>query len=164
MALITEILRKEKPNILYFIFASSGGVVDAGVALYNFLKSIPVEIVMHNIGSIDSIANVIFVAGKKRFAVEHSTFLFHGVTITINGSQRLALPQINEIRDRIHKDHNKIAGIICDNTKISEKSLKNLFTQGETKSVEFALEKGIIHKIKPLQIPKDSIVVSININ
>jgi len=164
MAIITNVIAQEKPDTLYFIFSSNGGSVDAGVTFYNFLKSLPLEIVTHNVGSIDSIANVIFVAGDRRYSVPHATFLFHGVAVTLNGNHRLTLPQINEIRDRIHKDHNKIAGIICDNTSIIEKDLKRLFTQGETKNVSFALEKNIIHKVKPLKIPKDALLISININ
>ena len=61
------------PSTLYFLFASQGGSVDAGIALYNYLKSLPVKIVMHNTGSIDSIANVICVGGQERYAAPHST-------------------------------------------------------------------------------------------
>lgn len=165
MAIVSQIVAKEKPDVLYFLFASRGGEVDAGIALYNFLKSLPLEIVMHNIGSIDSIANVVFVAGKKRYATPHATFLFHGVVITINLPQtNLSLPQINEIRDRILKNHRTIAGIICENSKMEEDEIKRLFSQGETKDVDFALKKGIINKVKPAQIPQDALFVSININ
>ena len=33
------------PKTLYFLFASPGGQVAAGIALYNFLKAIPPKIV-----------------------------------------------------------------------------------------------------------------------
>ena len=39
---------------------------------------------MHNIGSIDSIANVIFLAGQKRYAAPNSSFLFHGIVMNFN--------------------------------------------------------------------------------
>jgi len=71
--------RQPKPDVLYFLFSSNGGSVNAGIALYNFLRALPVEIIMHNTGSIDSIATVIFLAADKRYAALHSTFLFHGV-------------------------------------------------------------------------------------
>lgn len=164
MALVSSIIAKEKPDVLYFLFASNGGSVDAGVALYNFLESLPLKIVMHNIGSIDSIANVVFSAGKERYAVPHATFLFHGVTVTLNSQTTISLPQLNEIRDRIHKNHSTIAGIICSKTAIEEKEIKRLFSEGETKDVKFALEKGIIDKVKPAKIPQGALFISININ
>lgn len=164
MAIVSQIVAQEKPGILYFLFASRGGEVDAGIASYNFLKSLPVKIIMHNIGSIDSIANVVFVAAKERYAAPHCTFLFHGVIWGISNPTNLSLPQINEIRDRIHKNHTTIAGIICENTKMSEAEIKELFSQGETKDADFALEKGIVNKIKPAQVPQDALFISININ
>jgi len=162
MGLVSQVIAQQKPTTLYFMFASRGGQVTAGVTLYNFLKSLPVKIVMHNIGAINSIANVIFLAGEERYASPHTTFLFHGVTSTLNGS--LSLPQLNEIRDSIHKDHNTIAGIVCDNTKITDPEIKKLFEQGETKDVQFALEKGIIHEVKVAQVPQEGKFISININ
>jgi len=162
MAILSNIVANEKPDTLYFLFASRGGQVDAGVTLYNFLKSLPAEIVMHNIGVINSIANVIFLSGSKRYAAPHSTFLFHGAAVQLNGN--LSLPQLNEIRDSPSKDQDTIAGIVCDNTKMQRKTIETLFLQGETKDVKFALEHGIIDEIKSPQMPKDAVFVSININ
>ncbi len=164
MAICSEIVAKENPDVLYFFFASQGGQVDAGIVLYNFLQSLPVKIVMHNTGSIDSIANVIFMAGEERIASPHSTFLFHGVTMEFGGPIALSLPQLKEMTDRIKKNHATIAGIICENTKMSQDEIEKLFLEGETKDVVFATEKGIINKVELPQIPKDATFVSININ
>lgn len=164
IGIISNIYAQEKPDILYFLISSNGGEVDAGVTLYNFLKSLPVKIITHNIGSIDSIANVIFVAGDERFAVPHSTFLFHGVIFNLIGPTSLSLPQLNEMKDRINKNHDTIAGIVCENTKMEEKEIKELFAQGETKDANFALQKGIVNEIKLAEIPKDAPFITININ
>lgn len=147
---------KRKTRRLYFLIASPGGHVDAGISLYNFLQSLPVKIIMHNIGSIDSIANVIFMAGEERIASPHSTFLFHGVKMEFNGQVLLSLPQINELRDRVKKNHATIAGIISENSKMSVDEIEKLFMEGETKDVTFATDKGIITKIELPQIPKDA--------
>jgi ATP-dependent protease ClpP protease subunit len=117
---------------------------------------------MHNIGVINSIANVIFLAGAKRYASPHTTFLFHGAASQLNGM--ISLPQLNEIKDSLQKDHDTITGIICDNTKITEDEIKKLFFEGETKNVQFALEKGIINKIEGAKIPQEAKFISININ
>lgn len=76
----------------------------------------------------------------------------------------LSLPQLNEIRDRILNNHSTIAGIICGNSKISDRKIKRLFSKGQTKDVRFALQKGIIDKIQLPQIPQNALIVTININ
>ncbi len=76
----TEVIRQHQPTELYFLIASNGGDVDSGFVLYNFLLSLQGKIVvtMHNTGTIDSIANVIFAAGQNRYAAPNASFLFHG--------------------------------------------------------------------------------------
>jgi hypothetical protein len=45
-----------------------------------------VKITMHNIGNIDSIANVIFVAKQNRYAPQNAAFLYHGIVINFNAA------------------------------------------------------------------------------
>ena len=68
----------------YLLLSSPGGNVINGVTIYNFLKSLPINLTTHNIGIVDSIANVVFLAGKTRYAVKNSSFLFHGVGFDVN--------------------------------------------------------------------------------
>ena len=74
MALCADILAKVKPTptTFYFAISSPGGGVAAGMTFYNFLRALPVKIIMHNTGSIDSIATVIFLAASERYACSHS--------------------------------------------------------------------------------------------
>ena len=81
MAVCTEILGKHLPDELYFLFASTGGHVNSGIVLNNFLRSLPVKVTIHNMGVKDSIANIVFTAGATRFAAPHSRFLFHSVVM-----------------------------------------------------------------------------------
>ena len=39
---------------------------------------------MHNVGQVDSSANVIFLAADERYASPHTTFLFHGMNYTFS--------------------------------------------------------------------------------
>lgn len=49
MAICSDIVAKQKPRTIYFLFSSNGGAVNAGITFYNFLRALPVEIVMHNV-------------------------------------------------------------------------------------------------------------------
>ena len=164
MAMVTEIITREKPDVLYFLFSSGGGSVDAGIVLYNFLKSLPVKVIMHNTGVINSIANVIFLAGKERYAAKHSSFLFHGISMGFAANAQLSLKQVREKESSLKQDESKLTGIISENTKLSEERLKGFFDTGEAVDVNFAKAQGIIHEIAEPHIPKGAAVVSININ
>ena len=60
-----------------------------GLNIYNVLIGMPFELITHNVGNVDSIANAVFLAGTKRYACPHSTFMFHGVGFDITAGMRL---------------------------------------------------------------------------
>lgn len=164
MAIVSDVIAQMKPNCLYFLISSSGGDVNAGVVLYNFLRALPIEIRMHNTGTIDSIANVIFLAGEKRYASVHSAFLFHGIQMNFPAQVGLSHNQLNEVLSRIQTDESKIRGIITDRTSLTEAEISDLFVQGQSKDPTFAIGKGVIHEIIDASIPKDAPVITVNIN
>lgn len=149
------------PETLYFQFSSGGGAVDSAITLYNFLKSLPCEIVMHNIGSIDSAANVVFMAGDRRYAVAHTSFLFHGVGYGF-GNMNVSKTQINEGLSVVTEAENRIAGILARHSGLSEAEVRSLFAEGESKSASFAKEKGIISELKDVDIPTGTPIYTIN--
>ncbi len=162
MTICTDIIAQESPDELYFLISSKGGDVKAGITLYNFLKSIPPKITMHNIGAIDSIATVIFAAGDKRYAAPNTTFHFHGVQVNVTAPAQFGISQINEIRSSIIQNHNQIAEIVCADTGLEKEEIKELFRQGESKSTDFALEKRIISRVFVPSVPLAGPVITIN--
>ncbi|MEY2499395.1 MAG: ATP-dependent Clp protease, protease subunit [Verrucomicrobiota bacterium] len=165
MALCSEILAKVKPTptTLYFAISSPGGSVAAGITLYNFLRALPVKIIMHNTGSIDSIATVIFLAAAERYACSHSRFLFHGVaTGEMPPGTRLNRFQTREFLSGLEQDEGRIKELIVERSIITESEMVQLFQQGETKNPAFALEKGIIHDVRDLTLPMGAQIVTAN--
>jgi len=145
-------LVKHTPDTLYFLFASPGGEVDAGVTFYNFLKTLPQKIIMHNMSSVESIGVIVFLAGQERYACPHTSFLFHSVKNTPQKEESLDLKKIEEMESKIKTDQNKIALIISENSSIKKEEMSELFDQGESKSEEFAKEKGLVHDIRNIQL------------
>ncbi len=164
MAICSDIVAIQKPKSIYFLFSSVGGSVNAGITLYNFLRALPVEVVMHNTGSIDSIANVIFLAADVRFAAKHSAFLFHGISWNFPQAASLTFSQLQENLSRFKLEEAKIAGIIAERSKLTEAEIRELFLQGESKDLKFAVEKGIIREIRDASIPKDAPLITVNLS
>jgi len=153
MTFCAKVIQQYQPRSLYFLFSSGGGFVDSGVTLYNYLRGLPQEIIMHNIGSIDSIANAVFLAANKRFATLASTFLLHGISWTFQQGSSLTYTQMQETMSRFDAAEQLSAQIIGNRTSLTAEEVRELFRQGQSKTPQFALEKGLIHEIKDVQIP-----------
>jgi ATP-dependent Clp protease, protease subunit len=153
----TEAIRHYNPTELYYLISSSGGDVDSGFVLYNYLISLQgqISIAMHNIGTIDSIANVIFLAGQKRYAAPTASFLFHGIMINLQGT--FTMNALKEHMSRLEIRENRIVETMSKHTKFTQDELMGLFRQGESKDGQFALQKGVIQDIKDPQIPAGAI-------
>ncbi|MDO8472381.1 MAG: ATP-dependent Clp protease proteolytic subunit [Dehalococcoidia bacterium] len=142
-----------KPKRLYFLFSSGGGLVDSGVTLFNYLRGLPQEIIMHNVGSIDSIANAVFLAGDVRYATPISAFLLHGISWTFQQGAQLTYSQMQETISRFDAAEHLSAQIIGERSKLPEQEVRDLFRQGQSKDPKFALDKGLIHEIREVNIP-----------
>jgi len=156
----TQIFQQQRPDVLQINISSPGGNVAAGMILHNYLKSLPCKLVMHNIGSVDSIATIIFLAGEERRANPNSSFLFHGIVTNFAAQTAMTMFQLKERLGSLEVDQNKISNTITELTKITKAELDELFLQGEVKPPQFALEKGFIHEIKEMKLPKDAVVFS----
>ncbi len=163
MSVFAEIVTKEKPDTIYCLFSSSGGLIEAGISLYNYLRALPIELIMHNTGSIDSIANVIFLAADTRYTAKHSSFMYHGVNWNFAANTAMNRTQMAETLSSIDSSEHKISGIMTERTKLTSIEVKTLFSQGETKDAAFALDKGIINEIRNPVIPKDAPFFSFNL-
>lgn len=144
----------------YILLSSLGGSVKDGVTLYNYINSLPAKIVMHNIGLVNSIANVVFLAGKERYATSHSSFLFHGVGFDIPSPIRLEEKELKEKIKIIERDQTLMSEIIAERTKLSIEEIRKLFLEAQTKTPEEAKNMGLIQEIKEVKIPEGAKVFS----
>jgi ATP-dependent Clp protease protease subunit len=110
-----------------------------------------------NIGNVDSIATIVFLAGAERLAVPHSTFMFHGVAFDLTGNIRADQTFLTDKLQSVKADHKKMASIIKERANFERiENIMTLFSTQATKDADYALAHGIIHKIEHLQIPEGS--------
>ncbi|PWE56757.1 hypothetical protein DEM27_10365 [Metarhizobium album] len=134
---------------------STGGGVQPGVFLHNLLISMPMEITTHNIGNVDSIANVVFLGGSHRRSCHSSTFMFHGVGFDLSGNVRMEEKNLTELLDSVNADHDRISRIISSRTELAVEDCRQLFSQQKTRGAEWALENGMVHEICDFSMPSD---------
>jgi ATP-dependent protease ClpP protease subunit len=151
----------QRTKAVYLALSTPEGPVREGMNLYSVLRGMPFDLTIHNVGSVDSIGYAIFLAGKNRFAVANSTFMFHGVGFNITGPTRFEEQSTQDHLDSILADQKRIGGVISERSKLNSREVTSLFRRQKTKDVKWAIDKGIIHEIRDLQIPPGSSAVSL---
>lgn len=138
---------------LHLLLSTMGGQVAVGISLYNMLMGLPVKVITHNTGTVNSIGNVVFLAGAERYAAKISSFMFHGVGFDIQ-NQRFEEKLLVERLDSLKNDQNLIADIIIQRTKIRSNEVKDLFLQAGFLRANEAKARGIIDDIRQVKVPK----------
>jgi len=161
MNAIDQQIAKGKKKIVLLI-STPGGQVFHGISIYNFLKGIPVEIETHNFGSIDSIGNIIYVAGSKRFSVPDARFLMHPVSMNFGQNTSLEEKQLEEKLKSLKIDEQNIAKIIGKEVSKTTEVIENDMRERTTLTPDGAKEYGLVHEIKSELFPKGATVISIN--
>ncbi len=146
---------------VHLLFSTTGGTVIQGLNLYNVLKGMPFELIMHNVGSVNSIGNIIYLSGNKRLATASATFMFHGVGFTLQQGQRLEQKDLQEKLDSIFSDQKRMGDIISAHTQLTESEVESLFREAQTKDASFALSKGIIHEIQEVTITPSTPIITL---
>jgi ATP-dependent protease ClpP protease subunit len=148
-------------NEVYLLISSGGGNVFEGMSIAEFMRTMPVDVTTHNIGQIDSIAGVMFAAGKRRYANRNSSFLFHGVSMHYEHKDFIE-SQLEEQYLNIKRMRENIAAAFAEYSGLSVADTEALMIGGATiLSPQEALSKAIIHEVRDAAIPPGSQVIAI---
>ncbi|MBL7131875.1 MAG: ATP-dependent Clp protease proteolytic subunit [Candidatus Omnitrophica bacterium] len=137
---------------LHLLISSPGGNVDPGIAIYNFLKGLPIEVITHNYGSCDSIAALVFCSGVKRYTVSNSRFLIHGIGLTVQ-NQRFNETNLREMLDSLKNQRETMSKIIAEECKKKIEDVEQDMLKGIVLSPEDAIKYGLVTEIKDNLIP-----------
>lgn len=134
--------------------STPGGNVRDGLTIYNMLRSLPITLTTHNVGMVDSIGNVIFLAGKERYACKTSRFMFHGVGFSFSQPARFEEKDLREKLGNVQNDQALMVDIICDRSNIDPKEAKRLFLEAGFFGADEARKKGLIHDVRDFAVPQ----------
>ncbi len=152
---------KEGMTDLHLLISSAGGFIDPGMTMYNFLKGIPVTVTTYNYGNVDSVATVIYCAGKRRLASPQCKFLIHGVNWTISQPTVLTEQQIRETVGSLDKMKRNIANVIAAATGQSLEKVEADMSASLTLEAAEAQKYGLVHEITETLIPSGAEVIGI---
>ena len=151
MATISEMTNKGSDEI-HLLLSTPGGTVPDGLAIYNFIRAVPARVVTYNIGSVNSIGNVVYQSGDYRICAPTSSFMFHGVGFSVSNA-RLELKELKERMDAVENDQAMISEIIDRHTSLGTETIDKLFLRMAFLSAVEAKARSITDEIRDIHLP-----------
>ena len=154
---------KNTPNIskIQINYSSPGGDFMSGITLYNYFRSLPVQVRMVNTSIIASMGVIVYLAADERYAVKNSSFLVHAVGQNFNPGLTFAYSNfLFDNIETIEYSTKVYIDIFKERTKEAEKQFDiSKYMEGAGSLIrlypESAVEYGIAHKvIAPEEIRK----------
>ena len=152
-----ELINDKNAEDITIMMSSRGGALLDGFALFNFLRALPVKLTMVNIGTVQSIANIVFLAADTRLACEDTYFMLHGFDRTY-GQVKVAHSKLLEDTAVLEREKASFIGILKRRTRITDKELDELkpFEKQILVNTTKAKKLGMIQKVQQLKIPQGS--------
>ena len=149
---------------IHLLLSSPGGVVALGITIYNVLRGLPIDLTTHNVGNVDSIGTVIYLAGERRFVCPQATFMLHGVSFTAPPMSQFFEKTLKERLASIQADHERIKAIYNERAGIDPERAEEIFLGESTMNAAESVANGLAHGIEAVQIPAGSPVLQLIFN
>jgi ATP-dependent protease ClpP protease subunit len=147
----------EGANKITILFASEGGSTDDGIALYSFMTALPVELTMHAVGFVSSIAIPVFLSSPVRFASKNALFFFHEYSWTQQAG-KLSQTTMTEQSLLLDTATSWSKDIIKATTKLTDSDFERmkLFDHPQIMDLTCAATAGLIMSVREPKIPATS--------
>ena len=133
---------------------SDGGDTEAGIAAYNYLSSLPVNIRTHNISSVKSSASDIYCVGSYRTASPNSIFWLHNGTANYGSDATIG---------EMNGSHHWYKLLLTSRRKIfstcagiSEKEGKDIYDNESVLNAAEAKNIGLVNEVRNVKIDSNA--------
>lgn len=139
-------LESDDPDKDIFMYINSpGGVVTAGLAIYDAMRYVKPDISTVCVGQAVSMGCFLLAAGTKgkRFSLPNSRIMMHHV----QGGARGAAPDMEIQWEEMRRLNEKLLGLLADNTGRPVEEVKSSFERDRWMSPEQAKDFGLLDDI-----------------
>jgi len=137
---------------VHLSFSSLGGYVSDGIYLYNHIRSLPLNVVVHNVGSVSSIAVAVFVAAHERYCSPHAMFMIHP---TVMPSQEgMTSERLQSSLNAALADDTRTENILRERAAIPEEILVARRFKDVYITPKEAVIYGLVHAVKDFSLPR----------
>jgi ATP-dependent Clp protease, protease subunit len=143
---------------VHLLFQSAGGYVGDGVFLYNFFRSVPIELTLYNVGQISSAGVIAYLGGKSRKTARNASFMIHCST---NSPQFATAKKLKHITRSLILDDERTEAIIRNHVQFPPRHWKDLRNQDIYVIGEEAVTFGVADGIEDFAPPAGTQVFNI---
>jgi ATP-dependent Clp protease, protease subunit len=143
---------------VHLLMQSTGGNVQDGVCIYNFLKTFPTEVTVYNVGTVASAAVIAFLGARKRKASAHASFMIHR---TYASPQFLTSDRMQSQLASIVIDDERTEAILRENTQFPEDRWQTHKAADVWLTAQEAVQFGFAHEIGDFAPPLGSLVTNV---
>lgn len=136
---------REDVKTIHLLIHSPGGTVGDGIALYYFMKSLPVNIVAYNSGSVSSAATTFYLGAGRRIVSEHSTFMVHKTIVPV--PNMATGPRLHAASSAVALDDMRTEAILREHVHLSSEQWDVHRFADLTLSASESIQCGLAHEI-----------------
>jgi len=147
-------------DVIYLCFSSPGGLVGDGIYLYNYIRALPVEMIIHAIGTVASIATTVFVAAQNRYCSANAMFMMHPTTVG-PFAVGVAASHLQSALDSVVADDQRTERILRERTGLSDEILLAKRSRDVHLSPQEALKFGLVHEVAEFTVTPGNQLIQI---
>jgi ATP-dependent protease ClpP protease subunit len=142
------------PGPIHILLSSPGGSTDAGIAIYETIRTANNPTIVEGLGIVASAAVPILLAGTIRYLNTSTNVMIHNVSFNIEGT--LNTPEVTSISTSAERFNEWYHGLIAERTGARAKDIAQ-WCSGETSfAAKEAVELGFADKVLPFKPFPDS--------
>lgn len=146
---------------IHLMMSSVGGDTAAGFAAYNFLRLLGIRLVTYNIGTVASIANVLYLAGDERVAGQHTSFMFHSMALELDRASRMDQRWLWDRLQECNDYNSRLAEILTQRGKFETPEEVNWWTRNDhIERPDAMIKKGLVDRVGLPEIPEGAVVAT----
>jgi ATP-dependent Clp protease protease subunit len=155
---------REGASEIWLHFASEGGQTFQGFAVYSFLRSLPVPLTVHNLGNVESISLVVYLAGETRRVCPQGRFLIHPLHWNFEAG-RVDHARLREYVGKLDNDLRRYVEIFEERTAGASAPIsvgEHLSGSERLIPATASISAGIAHEVTEASIPPDALTWSVS--
>lgn len=117
-----KLIKNFEPGHINLFIESFGGSLDDSWAIIDVILKSPIPIYTYAMGMAESGGLKMFLAGDKRYVMDHSLLMFHELSAYSEGK----FADIHEYHEYLAKEQEKIDKYILERTKMKKKQLEDI--------------------------------------
>jgi ATP-dependent protease ClpP protease subunit len=144
------------------LLTSNGGAPDQALYAYEILTALPIPLHTHAIGSVQSAAMTLFMAGERRTASPGANFLFHDTVLNTGAAALLRYDDLIGHAAAIVQNDAWSHELIARELNRPVEEVAKWFVGQHPRDTKFALENGVIQNVEALVIAPQAEFVQVS--